>query len=159
MATAERSKKSADSSASPGSVFVRSRQKRSGKCVIRRVSVSSKVFWKPRKCKMLPHASWRATFGNCVCLIREEMKREDDQQLWTLLGQARQVELSPFFARNVVRKIREHRQRFKWLRGWLGPRKLVPAAGLAVAIVPAMLALHQPAPRRSSDSAADVIAR
>src|SRR5207302_4879932 len=87
------------------------------------------------------------------------MKREDDQQLWALLGQARQVELSPFFARNVVRKIRERRQRFEWLRGWLGPGKLVPAAGLVVAIIAAMLALHQPAPRRSSDSAADVIAR
>ena len=108
---------------------------------------------------MLPHASWRATFGNCVCLIREEMKREDDQQLWALLGQARQVELSPFFARNVVRKIRERRQRFEWLQRWLGPRKLVPAASLVVAIIAAMLALHQPAPRSSSDSAADIIAK
>ena len=87
------------------------------------------------------------------------MKREDDQQLWALLGQARKVELSPFFARNVVRKIRERRQRFGWLGGWLGPGKLVPAAGLAVAIIAAILALHQPAPRSSSDSAPDVIAK
>ena len=87
------------------------------------------------------------------------MKREDDQQLWDLLGQARQVELSPFFSRNVIRKIRERGQRFEWLRGWFGPRKLVPAAGLVLAIIAAMLALHQPARRGSSDGPPEVIAR
>jgi|SRR5437660_242947 len=87
------------------------------------------------------------------------MKREDDQQLWDLLGRARQVELNPFFARNIVRRVRERFQRFGWLRAWLTPRKLVPAAGLVVAVIAVMLVLHQPPPRSSSDSAPDVIAK
>ena len=87
------------------------------------------------------------------------MKREDDQQLWDLLGRARQVELNPFFARNIVRRVQERSQRFGWSWGWLTPGKLVPAAGLVVAVIAAMLALHQPPPRGSSDRAPDVIAK
>ena len=86
------------------------------------------------------------------------MKREDDQQLWDLLGQAQPAELSPFFARNVVREIRAHPGRFEQLRSWLFPRILVPVAGLAVAVVAAMLVMHQPAPRNSVESAPDAIA-
>ncbi|HYR21636.1 MAG TPA: hypothetical protein VEP30_01765 [Chthoniobacterales bacterium] len=86
------------------------------------------------------------------------MKREDDQQLWDLLGHASQAELSPFFARNVVRKIRERPNRFERLRSWLTPRKLVPATGLVVAVIAAILATHQPATRDLVDSAPDVIA-
>jgi hypothetical protein len=83
------------------------------------------------------------------------MKREDDQQLWDLLGRARQVELSPFFARNVVRKIREQLPRFEWLR----PRRLVPITSLAIALVAAVLALHHPSQRGSDEKAPDVIAK
>ena len=87
------------------------------------------------------------------------MKREDDQQLWDFLGRARQVELSPFFARNVVRKVREQPQRADWLWRWLTPRKLVPIAGLAVAILAAAIALHQPRSRDTGENAPDVIAK
>jgi hypothetical protein len=87
------------------------------------------------------------------------MKREEDQQLWDLLGQARQVELSPFFARNVLRKIRERGQPFARLRTWLTARKLVPATGLAVAVIATMLALHQPVSRNSREGAPDVLAK
>jgi hypothetical protein len=86
------------------------------------------------------------------------MKREDDQQLWDLLGHAAQAELSPFFARNVVRRIRERPHRFEWLRGWLTPGKLVPATGLVVAVIATIVATHQPATRNPSESAPDVIA-
>ena len=86
------------------------------------------------------------------------MKREDDQQLWDLLGQAAEPRLSPFFARNVVRAVRRRPERFGWLRTWLQPRKLVPVAGLAAAIIAAMLAIHRPAVRTPIESAPDVIA-
>jgi hypothetical protein len=89
----------------------------------------------------------------------KEMKREDDQQLWDLLGQTTQRQLSPFFARNVVRRIREQPpDRFERLRSWLTPRKLVPVMGLVVAVIAVVLATHQPATRNQADSAPDVIA-
>ena len=86
------------------------------------------------------------------------MKREDDQKLWDLLSQVRPVELSPFFARNIVRKIKERPAGFEKLRSWLSPRKLVPAAGLALAVIVAVLATHQPASHNPEESAPEVIA-
>ena len=86
------------------------------------------------------------------------MKREEDQQLWDLLGQTTQRQLSPFFARNVVRRIRQRPDRFERLRSWLTPRKLVSATGLVVAVIAVILATHQPATRNPAESAPDVIA-
>ena len=85
------------------------------------------------------------------------MKREDDQQLWDLLGKARSTEVSPFFARNVVRTIRERPQPFEWLRRWLSPSKLIPATGLAMAVIAAMLMMHRPGSRNPADDTPDVI--
>jgi hypothetical protein len=87
------------------------------------------------------------------------MNREDDQQLWDLLGQAQPTEVSPFFARNIVRTVRE-RPRRAWLQRWLSPGKLIPATGLAVAVIAAMLALHRPAPQplNPADDTPDVVA-
>jgi len=73
------------------------------------------------------------------------MKREDDQQLWDLLGRTRPVEISPLFARNVVRVIREQPKQFERLRSWLRPRVLVPTTALAAAVVATIIALHRPA--------------
>jgi hypothetical protein len=86
------------------------------------------------------------------------MKREDDQQLWDFLGKAAEPRLSPFFARNVVRAVRRRSERFAWLRAWLHPRKLVPAAGMAVVLIAAMLALHHPTVSKPAESSPDVIA-
>ena len=63
------------------------------------------------------------------------MKREEDEKLWDLLGHATEpAAASPFFARNVLRKIREARgestPRGSWYLRWL-----VPAAGVAVVII------------------------
>ena len=35
------------------------------------------------------------------------MKREEDEKLWDLLGRSAEPKVSPFFARNILRKIRE----------------------------------------------------
>jgi hypothetical protein len=89
----------------------------------------------------------------------KEMKREDDQQLWDLLGQAKPRQLSPFFARNVVRKIRERPARFEWLRRWLSSRRLIPATGVAIAVIATILVVHQPAGRTPADGLPDVIVK
>lgn len=70
------------------------------------------------------------------------MKRGDDEKLWDLLGRSAQPEVSPFFARNVLRQVRESESRSR-LGGWL--QWLVPAAGVAVAIIAALfLRVHAP---------------
>jgi hypothetical protein len=61
------------------------------------------------------------------------VKREEDEKLWDVLGQATQPTASPFFARNVLRKIREAQGEPSprhWYLRWL-----VPAAGVAVVII------------------------
>jgi len=87
------------------------------------------------------------------------MKREDDQQLWDLLGRASAPELSPFFARDVVRTVRQRSRRFDSLRSWLSLRKLIPVTGLAVAIIAAIMAFNHPAIRKPADNPPDVIAQ
>ena len=63
------------------------------------------------------------------------MKREDDQELWDLLGRSAAPKPSPFFARNVLREIRQP-------RGWSGfgewfrlPRLLPAVTGVALALI------------------------
>jgi hypothetical protein len=67
------------------------------------------------------------------------MNREDDQSLWELLGKATKPELSAFFARNVLRKIREERSWRAYLAHFFSGRRLIPAAALAVAVFAALL--------------------
>jgi hypothetical protein len=86
------------------------------------------------------------------------MKREDDQRLWDLLGQVRPAEVSPFFARNIVRTVRERPQSFQRLRIWLGRRILIPATGLALAVIAAIVMIHRPAALKPVNDTPDVIA-
>jgi hypothetical protein len=62
------------------------------------------------------------------------MKRDDDEKLWDLLGQAAEPKVSPFFARNVLREIRQPGD-WTTLRGWLNLRRLIPATGVAAALI------------------------
>jgi hypothetical protein len=76
------------------------------------------------------------------------MKREDDEKLWDLLGRSAEPKVSPFFARNVLREIRETESRSR-AGGWL--RWLVPAAGVAVAIIAALfLRVQTPEPNHAA---------
>ena len=72
------------------------------------------------------------------------MKREDDQELWDLLGKAGQPTLSPFFARNVVRQIRQEPNWRENVRRWFSPRRLIPAAAVALAIVATTVSIRVP---------------
>ena len=72
------------------------------------------------------------------------MKREDDQELWDLLGKASQPAISPFFARNVVRRVRQERESGGGARRWFGSRRLIPAAAAAVAVLAALISIRTP---------------
>jgi hypothetical protein len=80
------------------------------------------------------------------------MKREDDQQLWDLLGQADEPKLSPFFARNVLRQIRREPRWFEPVRSWLRLRRLAPTSGLALAAIAAIIFAHNPSLRQKTAS-------
>ncbi len=72
------------------------------------------------------------------------MQREDDQQLWDLLGRTAEPKLSPFFARNVLREIRLEASRFGRARNWFSLRRLVAASGVAVVVIGLAIATHAP---------------
>ncbi|MEP6602569.1 MAG: hypothetical protein ABJB69_01315 [Spartobacteria bacterium] len=72
------------------------------------------------------------------------MNREEDEQLWDLLGRAKPAPASPFFARNVLREVRDEPRWKSSLRSWMGLRALVPATALAVALLAAMVLTHTP---------------
>ena len=72
------------------------------------------------------------------------MKREDDQELWDLLGKSSAPAMSPFFARNVVRQVRQERSARDSFVAWLRPRLLVPAAAVAVVAAGIAFSLNKP---------------
>jgi hypothetical protein len=63
------------------------------------------------------------------------MNPEDDQQLWDVLGRAAEPRISPFFARNILRQVRQEPPLRAW--PWLRWRILVPASGVALAVIAA----------------------
>jgi len=63
------------------------------------------------------------------------MKDFDPQDpLWQLLGRAKTPEVSPFFARSVVREIRQTEQErpVSWLAAWLRPLAIASACAALV---------------------------
>jgi hypothetical protein len=87
------------------------------------------------------------------------MKREDDEQLWDILGQAAQPQLSPFFARDVIRRIRQEPRRFDRLRTWFSLGRLIPASALAAALIVTMIMTHHPALQKAPEMEPDVVAK
>jgi hypothetical protein len=85
------------------------------------------------------------------------MKREEDEKLWDLLGRSAEPKISPFFARNVVRKIREA-QGESPAHPWWNLRWLVPSAGVAVAVIAALLLRMQVPEARHSAPREDGLA-
>ncbi len=84
------------------------------------------------------------------------MNRPDDEKLWDLLGHSRAPEVSPFFSRNVLRKIREAQGETP-ARRWFSLRWLMPAAGMAVAVI-ATLLLRVQVPTQTAPERTDQIA-
>lgn len=89
------------------------------------------------------------------------MKREDDEQLWDLLGQTKSPEVSPFFARDVLRRVRLEPHWKIALPSWVSVRVLAPAtAGVAAVAVAAIMLTHQQpaAPEQTASVEADPLA-
>ena len=88
------------------------------------------------------------------------MRREDDQKLWDLLGQAKTPDVSPFFTRNVLRTLRSQPVFVRSLGEWFGLRRLVPAATVAVALIVAVFVARSPvAPEMASANESDPVAK
>ena len=77
------------------------------------------------------------------------MHRDDDPQLWDLLGKSAAPQPSPLFSRNVIREIRKQQAVRPRLSAWLNLRWLAPMAGVAAVLVAGAIAVHQPHVRRS----------
>jgi hypothetical protein len=88
------------------------------------------------------------------------MRREEDQELWDLLGHGRQPRLSAFFARDVVRRLREEPRRFDRVGRWFSLPWLIPASALAAAIIAAVVMMQRPTSRPGvSESVPEVVAK
>jgi hypothetical protein len=87
------------------------------------------------------------------------MEPQDDKQLWDILGRVPEHTLSPFFARNVVRKIRQEATRFERARNWFSLRRLVAASAVAIVVVGMAIATHHPISQRASANDLDVVAK
>jgi hypothetical protein len=91
------------------------------------------------------------------------MNREDDQELWDLLGKSQTPAVSPFFARNVVRQVRQTPRWQEMIREWLVVRRALPATALALVLCTA--AIFTMSPKRSvrmdgsQDDVPDVVAQ
>jgi hypothetical protein len=72
------------------------------------------------------------------------MNREDDQKLWDLMGAAKPPAVSPFFARNVLRTIRQRPAVLRRITGWFALSRLVPAATVAMAIIVTVFVVNGP---------------
>ena len=87
------------------------------------------------------------------------MERQDDNELWDILGRAPKPTLSPFFARNVLRKIRQEATGLGRARYWFSLRRLVAASAVAVVVVGMAIATHRPISKTTSASDLDVVAK
>jgi len=87
------------------------------------------------------------------------MEPQDDKQLWDILGRVPEPTLSPFFARNVVRKIRQQATRFERARNWFSLRRLVAASAVAIVVVGMAIATHHPTSQTASATDLDVVAK
>ncbi len=84
------------------------------------------------------------------------MNRDDDQHLWDLLGQGRTPEVSPFFARNVIREIRATSTSGRGRWGWPLPRTAAFGAIAALVLTVATFTLI-PHGSRVHDGNPDVV--
>ena len=89
----------------------------------------------------------------------DNMEPQDDKELWNVLGRLPEPTLSPFFARNVLRKIRQEPTYFQRVRNWFSVRKVVAASAVAAVVVAFSFVTHYPGPRTASSRDPDVVAK
>jgi hypothetical protein len=88
------------------------------------------------------------------------MNREEDPQLWDLLGRAKSATPSPFFARNVVRAVRGQSRNREGLFAWLSLRRVIPALSTVIAVVVTAFTFqvlhHQDQPSQAGLASAEI---
>jgi hypothetical protein len=87
------------------------------------------------------------------------MDREDDKQLWDILGHIPEPKLSPFFARNAVRIVRQKATRFERARNWFSLRRLAAASAVAIVVIGITIATHYPVSQPAAPNDSDVVAK
>lgn len=87
------------------------------------------------------------------------MDREDDKQLWDILGRVPEPTLSPFFARNVVRSVRQEATRFGRIREWFSWRRLAAASAVVVLVIGMAVATHHPVSQTTATNDSDAVAK
>lgn len=91
------------------------------------------------------------------------MNRDDDQELWDLLGKSQTPAVSPFFARNVLRQVRQTPRWQQIAREWLMPRRALPATAVALMLCAAavftMRSVGGPHVESSQDDVPEVVAQ
>src|SRR5437588_4290144 len=70
------------------------------------------------------------------------MNTDEHDDLWRLLGKAKQPAVSPFFARNVLRAVRVTEQARPGWFAWLARKWVVAAVGSTAAILLAVNSSH-----------------
>jgi hypothetical protein len=89
----------------------------------------------------------------------DNMEPQDDKELWDVLGRLREPTLSPFFARDILRKIRQKPSYFERVRNWFSVRKIVGASAVAAVVTALALVTHYPGPRTTSSTDSDAVAK
>ena len=90
---------------------------------------------------------------------KDNMEPQDDKELWDVLGRLPKPTLSPFFARNVLRKIRQEPTRFERVRNWFSVRRVIGASAVAAVFVAFALVTHYPGPRTTPSNDSDAVAK
>jgi anti-sigma-K factor RskA len=87
------------------------------------------------------------------------MDREDDKELWDILGSAPEPTLSPFFARNVVRSVRQEATRFDRMRSWFSWRRLAAASAVVIVVIGMAVATRHPVSQTKATNDSDLVAK
>ncbi len=87
------------------------------------------------------------------------MEREDDKELWDILGHTAVPTVSPLFARNVLRQIRQEASPFERTRNWFSLWRLAAASAVAIVVIGMAIATHRPTSQTAASNEPDVVAK
>jgi hypothetical protein len=87
------------------------------------------------------------------------MEPKDDKKLWDVLGRLPEPTVSPFFARNVLRRIRQEPTHFERVGNWFSAWRLIGASAVAALVIGFALVTHHPGSQTASSSDSDVVAK
>ena len=79
------------------------------------------------------------------------MNTEEHDDLWQVLGRAKQPAVSPFFSRNILRDIRAMRQERPGVLGWLRDHWKAPVLATCAIVIVAGAAWRQQASQEAAD--------